>query len=142
MDIKSILKSYNKDQITVGVMGSHSALDVCRGAKDLGFKTLVITEKGRGKTYSEYFKTTGDIGIVDEVIELEKFKDLLNEDVQKELREKNVIFIPHRSFEVYLNDYDAIENKFLVPMFGNRNLLRVEERSEKYNQYDLLNSAE
>ena len=29
---------------TIAVLGSHSALDVCRGAKDLRFKTLVIFE--------------------------------------------------------------------------------------------------
>ena len=41
---------------TIAVLGSHSALDVCRGAKDLGFQTLVIAEKGREKTYSIYYK--------------------------------------------------------------------------------------
>ena len=34
---------------TIAVLGSHSALDVCRGAKDEGFKTLVIVQKGRDK---------------------------------------------------------------------------------------------
>ena len=42
---------------TIAVIGSHSALDVCRGDKDEGFKTLVIVEKGRDKTYAKYFKT-------------------------------------------------------------------------------------
>ena len=44
MDIKSIIKNYDKKNITIAVLGSHSALDVCRGAKDLGFKTLVIVQ--------------------------------------------------------------------------------------------------
>jgi 5-formaminoimidazole-4-carboxamide-1-(beta)-D-ribofuranosyl 5'-monophosphate synthetase len=43
---------------------------------------------------------------------------------------------------VYLNDYDAIENNFKVLMFGNRKLLRVEERSEIPNQYDILKKVE
>ena len=42
---------------TIAVLGSHSALDVCRGARDEGFKTLVIAEKGRDKTYAKYFKS-------------------------------------------------------------------------------------
>lgn len=123
---------------TIAVLGSHSALDVCRGAKDEGFKTLVICEKGKEKTYQKYYATQGDEGCVDEVMVLEKFADILNEDVQAELKKRNCIFIPHRSFEVYINDYDAIENKFTVPVFGNKFLLKIEERGVKPNQYDLL----
>lgn len=141
MDIQQTIKKYTKSNVTVAVLGSHSALDVCRGAKDEGFKTLVVIEKGRGKTYSRYFKTNDTMGCVDEVLELEKFSELLNEDVQKKLQDRNSIFIPHRSFEVYINDYNAIENKFKVPMFGNRKLLRTEERTEKFNQYTLLEKA-
>ena len=126
---------------TIAVLGSHSALDVCRGAKDLGFKTLVIVQKGRDKTYAKYYKSQGELGCVDEVIKLDKFSDILSEKVQKELIRRNTIFIPHRSFEVYINDYSAIEKKFKVPMFGNRFLLKTEERSVKPNQYDLLDKA-
>ncbi len=119
---------------TIAVIGSHSALDVCRGAKDEGFKTLVIVEKGRDQTYAKYFRSQDNLGCVDEVVYVEKFKDILSEKVQQILKKKNCIFIPHRSFEVYLNDYDAIEKKFKIPMLGNRYLLRTEERSEKPNQ--------
>ncbi|MDZ4785696.1 MAG: DUF1297 domain-containing protein [bacterium] len=148
MNIKKILDSYDKENITIAVFGSHSALDVCRGAKDLGFKTLVITQKGRGTPYSKYYKSrwldykTRSIGCVDEVLELENFKDILSEENMKILRDKNAIFIPHRSFEVYINDYDAIENDFLVPMFGNRKLLRSEERgSGGVDQYKIMEEA-
>lgn len=129
---------------TIAVLGSHSALEVCFGAKKQGFKTLVVVEKGRDKTYTEYYRTRHDItsiGCVDEVLEVDKFKDVLKPEVQRVLLKKNCIFIPHRSFEVYLNDYDAIENSFNVKMFGNRKLLRAEERSEKPNQYDILGKA-
>src|SRR3990172_6082975 len=127
---------------TIAVIGSHSALDVCRGAKDEGFKTLVVVEKGRDKTYAEYFKSKGALGCVDEVLYVDKFKDILSAKIQNELKKRNCIFIPHRSFEVYINDYDAIENKFNVPVFGNKKLLRFEERTENLNQYDLLKKAD
>ena len=127
---------------TIAVIGSHSALDVCCGAKDESLKTLVIVEKGRDKTYAEYYKSKGSLGCVDEVLYVNKFKDILSPKVQKILKSKNAILIPHRSFEVYVNDYDAIENDFNIPMFGNRKLLRMEERTEKPNQYDLLDKAE
>lgn len=143
MDIKHILENYDKENITIAILGSHSALDVCRGAKDLGFKTLVITQKGRGTPYSKYYKTSNGLGCVDEVLELENFKDILSEENQKILREKNAIFVPHRSFEVYINDYDAIENAFEVPMFGNRKLLRSEERGSEngVDQYKIMDEA-
>lgn len=133
------VKSYR--DLTIAVIGSHSALDVCRGAKDEGLRTLVVVEKGRDKTYSQYFKTNGKLGCVDEVLVVANFKDLLLEKNQEILIKKNTIFVPHRSFEVYINNYDAIENDFKVPVFGNRKLLRYEERGEKPNQYDLLAKA-
>src|SRR3989338_186202 len=136
MQFMSNLKNY-----TIATIGSHSALDICRGAKDEGFKTLVIVEKGRDKTYAKYFKTKGEFGCVDEVLYVDKFKDILSAKIQKKLKAKNCIFIPHRSFEVYVNDYDAIENSFQVPIFGNKYLLKAEERTEKINQYDILKKA-
>jgi len=128
---------------TIAVLGSHSALDVCRGAKDEGFKTLVIAQKGREKTYQDYYKSTGDVGCVDDCLVLDKFADILDKKFQKKLLTRNTIFIPHRSFEVYLNfDYEAIENDFKVPIFGNKYLLKIEERGTRPNQYDLLEEAE
>ena len=135
------MKVKSQKDYTIAVIGSHSALDVCRGAKDEGFRTLVVVEKGRDKTYAKYFKTKGELGCVDEVLYVDKFKDILSLKIQNELKKRNCIFIPHRSFEVYVNDYDAIENKFNVPVFGNKKLLRLEERTESPNQYDLLKWA-
>lgn len=135
------MKQETSNKYTIAVLGSHSALEVCFGAKKLGFKTLVVVEKGRDKTYAEYFKSKDGLGCVDEVLYVDKYKDLLTDKVQKKLRDRNAVFIPHRSFEVYLSDYDAIENNFDVPMFGNRKLLRTEERNEKPNQYDILEKA-
>jgi 5-formaminoimidazole-4-carboxamide-1-(beta)-D-ribofuranosyl 5'-monophosphate synthetase len=52
----------------------------------------------------------------------------------------NTIFVPHRSFSVYV-PYDGIENRFLVPILGSRNLLRAEERDVERNQQFLLEKA-
>lgn len=141
MNIENILQSYDPGQLTIITLGSHSALEICRGAKNLGFPTLVVSEKGRERTYDSIYKTNGDFGCVDDCMILDKFADILDPAVTQQLRDRNAIFVPHRSFEVYINDYDAIENKFLVPIFGNRRLLRFEERNEKPNQYDLLARA-
>ncbi|MCL4364421.1 DUF1297 domain-containing protein [Patescibacteria group bacterium] len=129
-------------QFTIATLGSHSALDICRGAKDQGFATLVVTVEGRDQVYKKYYATGSDGGCVDECLRLGKFSDLLLLSVQKKLVEKNAIFVPHRSFEVYLDfDYQSIEKNFKVPVFGNRYLLKIEERGVRPNQYDLLDKA-
>src|SRR5271170_7125020 len=113
----------NKTDITIATLGSHSALEVARGAKDEGFKNLVVCEKGREKTYDTYYKTHGQTGCVDECLTLERFDEILRTENQQKLLSKNSIFIPNRSFEAYLHfNYNAIENDFRVPMFGNKQL--------------------
>ncbi len=131
-----------QSDLTIATLGSHSALDVCRGAKDLKFKTLVVAEKGREQTYDKYYKTLGNIGCVDECIILEKFDQILQPEQITQLQQRNAVWIPNRSFEAYLHfNYQAIEENFPIPFFGNKYLLKIEERSAKPNQYDLLDAA-
>lgn len=131
-------------QHTISTIGSHSALDVCEGAKEEGFDTLVVCQKGRDATYSKFYKTRKrenvKIGVVDEVLIVDKFKDMASEANQKLMLKKNCIFIPNRSFSVYVG-YDAIENKFKVPVFGNKYLLKAEERNVPKDQYYLMEKA-
>ncbi|MCX6667458.1 MAG: formate--phosphoribosylaminoimidazolecarboxamide ligase family protein [Euryarchaeota archaeon] len=139
--IQKLVESYDKDNITIGVLGGHSALDVCRGAKKHGFRTLAVCQKGRDKTYAKYYKTRKDgRGCVDEAIVLDKFSDITKSKVQEELRKKNTIFIHNRYFWVYF-DFTDIENNFLVPIFGSRSMLKLEERDVPKNQYYLLEKA-
>ncbi len=118
---------------TIGVLGSHSALDVLDGAKDEGFRTVVICQKGREKPYLMF-------PVADEVIVLEKFVDMIKDEVIEKLKSLNTIFVPNRSFAVYVG-YDNIEKRFPIPIFGNRYLLRWEERTGECNYYKLLDHA-
>ncbi|MFA7682418.1 MAG: DUF1246 domain-containing protein, partial [Candidatus Peribacteraceae bacterium] len=114
MDPSTLLEGYDLQNLTVGVLGGHSALDVCHGAKQCGFKTVCVARKGREKTYERYFKTREvldtEVGCIDEVILVEKFADVLQEKVQKQLRKLNTIFIHNRYFWVYFDDYAKVEN--------------------------------
>ena len=140
-DIQKLVKSYNLDDISIGVLGGHSGLDVCRGAKKYGFKTIAVCQKGREKTYTKYYKTRKDgRGCIDETIVLDKFSDVTKPRVQEQLRTKNTIFIHNRYFWVYF-DFSDIENNFLVPIFGSRGMLKLEERDVPKNQYYLLEKA-
>ncbi len=144
-DIAQTISNYEMNRITIATLGSHSALEVCRGARDEGIHNLVVCQNGRDKTYSKHYivrktKTGKEIGCVDEVAILDKFSDLISEDVQKHLKIKNSIFVPNRSFAVYV-PYDYIESRFFVPIFGNRFLLQAEERDKERNQYYLMETA-
>jgi len=141
MDLSKILSAYDQSKLTVGVLGGHSALDVCHGAKQFGFSTVCIAKKGREKTFSQYYKSRGDLGCIDEVIVKSSFDGVLDEDVQKKLKEMNTIFIHNRYFWVYFDDFSKVENDFYVPIFGSRTLLKIEERDQPYNQYHLLQDA-
>jgi 5-formaminoimidazole-4-carboxamide-1-(beta)-D-ribofuranosyl 5'-monophosphate synthetase len=142
MTLSEVLSEYDPKNLTIAALASHSMLEIAKGAKEHGMRTLAICQKGREKTYSQYYKTRGEKGIIDDVLLLDDFKDILQEKNQKILKEKNVIFVPHRSFQVYTNfDYDTIENDFSVPVLGNKFLLRAEERNQKNNQYDLMQKA-
>ena len=139
--IQELVESYDHDKITVGVLGGHSALDVCRGAKKYGFKTLAVCQKGREKTYTNYYKSRLDCrGCIDETIVLDKFSDITKENIQKELIKRNTIFIHNRYFWVYF-DFNDIENNFRVPIYGTRGMLKLEERDVPKNQYYLLEKA-
>ena len=68
------------------------------------------------------------------------FNTVLNPDMQAEMRKRNVVYIPNRSFTSYCG-IDKIENDFRVPMFGSRNMLRMEERTEEQDYYWILEKA-
>ncbi len=139
------LAKYDFQRLTMACIGSHSALDVCLGAKREGLRSLVITAPKREKTYAIAFRSRPDgTGCVDETIMVDHFAGVLEQKVQQAMLERNCIFIPNRSFEVYARErysYDEIERGMLVPMFGSRRLLRAEERDEPNNQYRLLEEA-
>lgn len=132
--IAPIIDRYDAKSITIGTIGSHSALEVMDGAKDEGVKTLCICQKGRDLPYRRFKRLS------DEIITLDKFSDILNRENQEKLRERNCIMVAHRAFTAYLG-YDNIENNFKVPVFGNRSLLRAEERTATRNQYYLIEKA-
>ncbi len=139
-EIKKILSEYDQSEITIGVLGGHSALDVCRGAKKLGFRTLAVCQKGREKTYAKYYKSRDGKGIIDEIVLVDKFKDIVKKDVQEKLRKLNTIFIHNRYFWVYC-DFNQIEEDFKVPIYGTRSMLKLEERDVPKNQYYLLEKS-
>ena len=146
-DLAATLSAYDANGLTLCSIGSHSALEVAAGARAQGLKNLIVTERGRNATYDRYYARRGDgppRGCVDATLQLERFADVLDDAVQERLLRENVVFVPNRSFEVYLHQrysYAEIEQRMSVPFLGNRRLLRAEERDEPENQYALMERA-
>lgn len=144
--IVRVLERYDPSGIRIATIGSHSALDVCDGAVEEGFRTAVVCEQGREAPYARYFRGRRDPGgralrgMVDDAIVLESFADVLSEKTQAHLRGLNAVFVPNRSFTSYC-DLADIEDSFRVPLFGSRNLLRTEEREEERSYYWILDQA-
>jgi 5-formaminoimidazole-4-carboxamide-1-(beta)-D-ribofuranosyl 5'-monophosphate synthetase len=132
-EIQELTSKYGKPSI--GVLGSHSAEEVAISAKCAGLKTVVVCQKGREELYAKYNRF-----LFDEVILLDRFEDIIDDEVQDRLRELNTIFIPNRSFTVYVG-WRNIEDKFYIPIYGNRYLLKTEERLLPKNQYWLIEKA-
>ena len=116
--ILEILDGYDKENITIATLGSHTSLHILNGAKAEGFRTAIVCEKGREIPYERF-------GVANEFIMVDKFSDIVNDDVQDKLRAMNAIVVPHGSFVAYAG-LDNVEDIFEVPMFGNRDILRWE----------------
>ncbi|HXT84522.1 MAG TPA: formate--phosphoribosylaminoimidazolecarboxamide ligase [Verrucomicrobiae bacterium] len=112
-------------------LGSHCSLQVLKGAKDEGFKTLLICEEKRLSLYKRF-------KFIDKFIVLDDFKDVLNNDFQKNLIDEfNPILIPHGTLISSLS-MDKIEN-ISIPMFGNKWILRWE--SDRILKQRLMNDS-
>ena len=135
MKTEKLLSNYALRKIRIGVLGSHSALEIAHGAKQEGFETVVVCQKSREKTYAKYYRN-----LFDHVILFDKFADIIKDENIQQLRKLNTVFVPNRSFSVYVG-YDNIEEKFTVPIMGNRYMLKTEERNTPRNQYYLLQKA-
>ncbi len=97
---------------TIATLGSHSALQILRGARAEGFATLAICTEASEGIYRRY-------PFVDQILVLPSFPALV--DRQDTLREANAILVPHGSFVAHLG---VERNKQLqIPYFGNKHVL-------------------
>lgn len=130
----------------VATVGSHAALDVADGAVREGFRTLVLGQQGRDRTYAQYFRAhraadgTIERGCVDEVRSYPRFADAFAPAEQERLRAAGALLVPNRALSSYV-PLDLIEEELRVPLVGSRSLLRLEERSERENYYTLLDAG-
>ncbi len=102
---------------SIATLGSHCALQVLKGAKDEGFKTLLICEKKRQNLYRRF-------GFIDEMILVDSLDEVKNEHCLRILKENESIIIPHGTLIAQM-DSSEIES-ITTPIFGNKFILRWE----------------
>jgi len=113
-----------QEKYTITTLGSHSALQILKGAKDEGFDTLVIALKNQTSFYQRF-------PFIDEIISVNTFSEF--PEIENKLKNKKIIIIPHGSFVAHL----GIERnkKMALPYFGNKKVLDWEEDRLKQRQW-------
>ena len=108
----------------IATLGSHSALQILKGACDEGFKTICVATKNRVPLYNRF-------KFIDKIYEISSFTDFTKVE-EKLIREKAII-IPHGSFVAYL----GVEKnkKMKVAYFGNKKVLDWESDRIKQRKW-------
>lgn len=102
---------------SIVTLGSHCSLQVLKGAKDEGFRTILVCEKRRLGLY-------GRFSFIDEILPVDSFAEIRSEKLATKLLRSNAIMIPHGTLIAQMQS-DEIE-KIQVPLFGNKWILRWE----------------
>jgi len=112
--------SKNPQDYYIATVGSHTALQILKGARDEGFKTICITPPGRTKMYSSF-------GLADKIIKISDWKNF--KEVEKQLIKLNAILIPHGSLVAYLG-FERLE-KIKCMHYGTRAIIKWEADRNK-----------
>ncbi|MGC9444146.1 MAG: formate--phosphoribosylaminoimidazolecarboxamide ligase [Candidatus Methanospirareceae archaeon] len=131
-EIQCVLAGYARDELTVATVGSHTALQILKGAHDEGFRNLAICRHGTEQVYQQF-------GVADEILTVAQYQNLMDTAFQQQLIARNAILIPHGSFVEYLSPR-RIEDELAVPLFGNRAVLEWESDRAKEREW-LLNAG-
>jgi 5-formaminoimidazole-4-carboxamide-1-(beta)-D-ribofuranosyl 5'-monophosphate synthetase len=113
---------------TIATLGSHSALQILKGAHDEGFKTLAVANRATEALYRSF-------KFVDEIIGVDSYSEFPG--LIAELEKRKTIIVPHGSFVAYLSLEE--HKKMTIPYFGNKAVLDWEASREM--QRDWLTRA-
>lgn len=108
--------SENPNDYVIATMGSHSALQILKGARDEGMRNLVICKKGTERPYRSY-------GVADEIITIPDWSKW-NASLERELIKRNAIIIPHGSFIAYIGPERVQKMKTMY--YGTKEILHWE----------------
>jgi 5-formaminoimidazole-4-carboxamide-1-(beta)-D-ribofuranosyl 5'-monophosphate synthetase len=118
--VAQALKRYDPDRLAVATIASHTALQILRGAKRYGFRTIAVAGSERAAEFYRQF------GFIDEVwrADLGNFRK-----VAESLVESCAVLVPHGSYVEYVGWRQALEAP--VPTLGCRELIAWEADQRK-----------
>lgn len=108
----------------IATLGSHSALQILKGAHDEGFPTVAICQTRDAATYRRY-------PFVDDVLEIPTYASFFS--IEPILIERRAIVIPHGTFVAYLSLDD--HRRMRVPYFGNKAVLDWEADRSRQREW-------
>ena len=115
---------------SIATLGSHCALQVLKGAKDEGFKTVLVCEKKRERLYRRF-------KFIDKLILVDSFLEISESKCESLLEENNSILIPHGTLIAQMKQ-EQIES-IQTPIFGNKHILGWE--SDRILKEQLMKEA-
>ncbi len=106
---------------SIATLGSHCSLQVLKGAKDEGLKTILVCERKREKLYRRF-------PFIDELIMVDSFKEVLDQKCQSVLEQNDTVLIPHGTLIAQMSSEEIESIK--TPVFGNKWILKWESDRE------------
>ncbi len=111
--------------VSVATLGSHCALQVLKGAKDEGLKTILVSEKKRERLYKRF-------DFIDEIILVDSFEEFLDKKSTSILEKNDAVLIPHGTLIAQMSTKQIESIK--IPVFGNKWILKWESDRELKQQ--------
>lgn len=109
-----------KSDYAIVTLGSHTALQILKGAKDEGLRSICVCVKGQERPYQSY-------NVADELMLIDNYMDFFK--IEEQLINRNAILIPHGSFVSYLG-WEKIMN-IKVMHYGSKGILEWESNRDK-----------
>lgn len=109
----------------IATLGSHTALQILKGARDEGMRNLVICREGTERPYQSY-------GVADEIITIPDW-NAWNAKLEAKLIKKNAIIIPHGSFIAYMG-HERVK-KMKTMYYGTKEILEWESNRTKEREW-------
>lgn len=108
----------------IATLGSHSALQILKGAHDEGFPTICVVTPQRKSLYSRF-------KFIDKIYQIPDFSQFAK--IEEQLIKDQAIIIPHGSFVAYLGPQG--NKKMKIPYYGNKKVIDWESDRIKQRRW-------
>ncbi len=109
--------SKNVQDYAIATIGSHSALQILKGARDEGVPNIAICKRGTERVYTHNYPVADAVILVDDWSEWDS-------KVEPELIKRNAIIIPHGSFISYMGPEKVMKMRSMY--YGTKEVLEWE----------------